>query len=170
MSRLRHTLGLLLLEERAPGKALQRLNRVSLAGVGGRLATALVGVLNIETGSVALSSAGHPSPVRVESGLAVELPVPPGPPLGVQHCDYKDHEFQLDRGCLVMFTDGLVERRGSHLDERLALLESSLRASPSNEPGLVADFVIDAMTSDERSSDDIVVLSARRQMADPAIV
>jgi serine phosphatase RsbU (regulator of sigma subunit) len=168
MSRLRHTLGLLLLEEGAPGKALQRLNRVSLAGVGGRLATALVGVLNIETGTVAFSSAGHPSPVRVDSGLAVELPVPPGPPLGVQHCHYKDHEFQLDRGCLVMFTDGLVERRGSHLDERLALLESSLRASPSSEPDLVADFVIDAMTSDARSSDDIVVLSARRQMDDPA--
>ena len=170
MSRLRHTLGLLLLEERAPGKALQRLNRVSLAGVGGRLATALVGVLDIKTGSVAFSSAGHPSPVRVESGQAVELPVPPGPPLGVQHCHYKDHEFQLDRGCLVMFTDGLVERRGSHLDERFALLESSLRASPSNEPDLVADFVIDAMTSDARSSDDIVVLSARRQRADPAII
>ncbi len=169
MSRLRHTLGLLLLEERAPGKALQRLNRVSLAGVG-RLATALVGVLDIETGSIALSSAGHPSPVSVESGLAVELPVPPGPPLGVQHCHYKDHEFQLDRGCLVMFTDGLVERRGSHLDERLALLESSLRASPSSEPGLVADFVIDAMTSDARSSDDIVVLSARRRVTDPAIL
>jgi len=170
MSRLRHTLGLLLLEEGAPGKALQRLNRVSLAGVEGRLATALVGVLNTETGSVAFSSAGHPSPVRVDPGLAVELPVPPGPPLGVQHCHYKDHEFQLDRGCLVMFTDGLVERRGSHLDERLALLESSLRASPSSEPDLVADFVIDAMTSDARSSDDIVVLSARRQLVDPAIM
>ncbi len=169
MSRLRHTLGLLLLEERAPGKALQRLNRVSLAGVGGRLATALVGVLNSRTGSVTFSSAGHPSPVRVESGLAVELPVPPGPPLGVQHCEYKDHAFQLDRGCLVMFTDGLVERRGSHLDERLALLESSLRASPSSEPSRVADFVIDAMTSDARSSDDIVVLSARRQPADPTM-
>ena len=98
MSRLRHTLGLLLLEERAPGKALQRLNRVSLAGVDGRLATALVGVLNSRTGSVTFSSAGHPSPVRVESGLAVELPVPPGPPLGVQHCEYKDHAFQLDQG------------------------------------------------------------------------
>jgi PAS domain S-box-containing protein len=170
MSRLRHTLGLLLLEERAPGRALERLNRVSLAGVGGRLATALVGVLDIATGSVALASAGHPSPVRVESGLAVELPVPPGPPLGVQDCHYKDHEFLLDRGCLVMFTDGLVERRGSHLDERLALLESSLRASPSSEPSLVADFVIDAMTSDIRSSDDIVVLSARRQTVDPALI
>jgi serine/threonine-protein kinase RsbW len=170
MSRLRHNLGLLLLEERAPGKALQRLNRASLAGVDGRLATALVGVLNSKTGAVTFASAGHPSPVRVESGLAVELPVPPGPPLGVQHCEYKDHAFQLDRGCLVMFTDGLVERRGSHLDERLALLEASLRASPSSEPSRVADFVIDAMTSDARSSDDIVVLSARRQTVDSAIM
>jgi PAS domain S-box-containing protein len=170
MSRLRHTLGLLLLEERAPGKALQRLNRVSLAGVERRLATALIGVLNTRTGSIAFSSAGHPSPVRVESGRAVELPVPPGPPLGVQHCHYKDHEFRLDRGCLVMFTDGLVERRGSHLEERLALLESSLRTSPSNQPSAVADFVIDAMTADQRRSDDIVVLTARRQVTDPGLI
>ena len=52
---------------------------VSLAGVDGRLATALVGVLDTRTGSIAFSSAGHPSPVRVEAGQAVELPVPPGP-------------------------------------------------------------------------------------------
>jgi hypothetical protein len=66
-----------------------------------------------------------------------------------------------------MFTDGLVERRGSRLDERFTLLESSLSASPSNEPSRVADFVIDAMTSGARSSDDIVVLTARRQGDDP---
>ena len=69
-----------------------------------------------------------------------------------------------------MFTDGLVERRGSHLDERLAQLESSLRTSPSSEPGRVADFVIDAMTADERSSDDIVVLTARRLLDDPRLI
>jgi hypothetical protein len=88
--------------------------------------------------------------------------VPPGPPLGVQRCRYKDHRFQLEEGCLVMFTDGLVERRGSFLDERFGKLEMSLRAAPSSEPGVVADFVIEVMTSDERSSDDIVVLTARR--------
>ena len=166
MSRLRHTLGLLVLEERAPGKALQRLNRVSLSEVGPRLATALVGVLDTSSGVISFSSAGHPSPVRIESGLAFELPVPPGPPLGVQQCDYKDHEFRLDEGCLVMFTDGLVERRGTPLDERLELLETSLRSSPSIVPGPVADFVIDAMTADEKSSDDIVVLTACRQDCD----
>ena len=78
MSRLRHTLGLLLLEERAPGKALQRLNRVSLSGVGGRLATALVGVLDTRTGSIAFSSAGHPSPVRVEVAPGTGAPRPAG--------------------------------------------------------------------------------------------
>jgi serine/threonine-protein kinase RsbW len=162
MSRLRHTLGLLVLEERAPGAALERVNKMTLAAGVERLATALVVVLDTKSGVLTVSSAGHHSPVRVRRGHAVELPVPPGPPLGVQHCHYKDHEFQLADECLVMFTDGLVERRRTHLDERLNLLEASLRASPSEEPGLVADFVIDAMTADERSTDDIVVLTARR--------
>ncbi len=170
MSRLRHMLGLLLLEERAPGKALERLNRVALStppsrGTKPRLATVLIGVLDTVSGVITFSSAGHPSPVRIERGRAVELIVPPGPPLGVQRCHYKDHEHQLDDGCLVMFTDGLVERRGVFLDDRLALLEASLRSAPTMEPATVSDFVIDAMTADERSSDDIVVLAARREPA-----
>ena len=168
MSRLRHALGLLVLEERAPGKALERLNRLALSGVQARLATALVGVLDTVSGVITVSSAGHPSPVRIERGRAVELVVPPGPPLGVQRCHYKDHEHQLADGCLVMFTDGLVERRGAYLDDRLALLEASLRDAPTREPAAVTDYVIDAMTADERSSDDIVVLAARRVPAGTA--
>ena len=166
MSRLRHSLGMLVLEERAPGSALERLNQISLAGADDRLATALVGVLDTASGRITLSSAGHHSPVRVRSEQALELPVPPGPPLGVQPCHYKDHEFELGDGCMVMFTDGLVERRSAHLDERLALLESTLRTSPSTEPGRIADDVIQAMTADERRSDDIVVLTARRRRLD----
>ncbi len=163
MSRLRHMLGLLVLEEQTPGKALERLNRVLLSGMGQRLTTVLVGVLDTSTAEVSFASAGHPPPVLIASGQALEVPVPPGPPLGVQLCSYKEHGFRLDEGCLVMFTDGLVERRGAHIDERLAQLESSLRASPSTEPGQVADFVIDAMTSDDHRSDDIVVLTACRR-------
>jgi PAS domain S-box-containing protein len=162
MSRHRHTLELLVREERSPGKALERLNQFCLLGAEPRLATALVGVLDRASGAITFSSAGHPPPLHIADGKAVEFAVPPGPPLGVQRCRYKDHKFNLEEGCLVMFTDGLVERRGSFLDDRLGKLESSLQAAPSNEPGVVADFVIEAMTSDERSSDDIVVLTARR--------
>ncbi|MBV8461806.1 MAG: serine/threonine-protein phosphatase, partial [Acidimicrobiales bacterium] len=133
-----------------------------LLGTEQRLATALVGVLDRSTGTMTFSSAGHPPPLQVNGVRAREFPVSPGPPLGVQRSRYKDHLFDLDDGCLVMFTDGLVERRGSFLDERFGKLAASLRAAPSNEPDVVADFVIEAMTSDERSSDDIVVLAARR--------
>jgi PAS domain S-box-containing protein len=168
MSRLRHALGLLVLEEKHPGKALERLNRMALSGVQSRLATALVGVLDTNSGLITFASAGHPSPVQIEQGRAAELVVPPGPPLGVQRCQYKDHEYQLADGCLVMFTDGLVERRGACMDDRLALLESSLRAAPTGDPDRVSDFVIDAMTGDERSTDDIVVLAARWLQETPA--
>ncbi len=164
MSRHRHTLELLVREEQSPGKALERLNQFCLLGSEQRLATALIGVLDRSSGTITFSSAGHPPPLHVDGDKALELPVPPGPPLGVQRCRYKDHTFKLDDGCLVMFTDGLVERRGSFLDERFGKLEMSLRAAPSSEPDVVADFVIEAMTSDERSSDDIVVLTARRDV------
>jgi PAS domain S-box-containing protein len=169
MSRLRHTLGLLVLEEQAPGRALERLNRTSLSGVQPRLATALVGVLDVVTGDITFSSAGHPSPVQICAGRAVELPVPPGPPLGVQRCQYKDQEYRLDSGCLVMFTDGLVERRGSYLDDRLDQLEASLRSAPDTDPASVAEHVIEKMTADARRTDDIVVLAARRRDAGGAV-
>ena len=162
MRQLSHTLERLVREEQSPGRALERLNQFCLLGSEQRLATALVGVLDRSTGTVTFSSAGHPPPLQVDGDRALELPVPPGPPLGVQRCRYKDHAFKLTHGCLVMFTDGHVERRVSFLDERLGKLEMSRRATPSGEPGVVADFVIEALTSDERSSDDIVVLTARR--------
>jgi serine/threonine-protein kinase RsbW len=163
MSRLRHTLGLLVLEEQAPGRALERLNRTSLSGIQPRLATALVGVLDVVTGDITFSSAGHHSPVQISGGRAVELPVTPGPPLGVQGCHYKDQEYRLDDGCLVMFTDGLVECRGTYLDDGLQQLEVTLRSAPRPDPASVADYVIESMTADARRTDDIVVLAARRQ-------
>jgi GAF domain-containing protein len=169
MSRLRHTLGLLVLEEQDPGKALERLNRTSLSGAQPRLATALVGVLDVVSGEVSFSSAGHHSPVQIGAGRAVELPVPPGPPLGVQRCHYKDYEYRVGDGCLVMFTDGLVERRGTYLDDRLAQLETSLASAPRTDPSAVADFVIESMTADARRSDDIVVLAARHLEAPGAV-
>ena len=170
MSHLRRTLGMLLLEERSPGKALERLNQFCLLGAEQRLATVLVGMLDRATGVISFSSAGHPPPVHIRGGQATELLVPPAPPLGVQPCHYKDHTFLLDDGCLVMFTDGLIERRGIHFDDRLAVLESSLDAAPVDDPGVVADYVIDAMTSDGRSADDIVVLTARRREAEKTAV
>ena len=74
MSHLRRTLGMLLLEERSPGQALERLNQFCLLGAEQRLATALIGVLDRSTGVISFSSAGHPPPVHIRSGHATNWP------------------------------------------------------------------------------------------------
>ena len=162
MSRLRHTLGLLVFEEGAPGQALDRLNRATMSGASTRIATAIVGVLDTVSGTISFASAGHLSPLAVGAHDAVELPVTPGPPLGVETSGYKEHEFQIEDECIVLFTDGLVERRGTHIDARLDQLQQTLRGSAHRHPEQIVDAAIDAMTSDTRSVDDIVVLAARR--------
>lgn len=162
MSRLRHTLGLLLLEEQHPGTALERLNRVLLMQDSTRLSTALVGVLDTEANTIMFASAGHHSPLLITDGRVEELTVPPGPPLGVLPCRYENTHAHIGVGCLVMFTDGLVERHDESLDERLELLHTSMRTSPSVQPDALADHIVRAMTDDLQSIDDIVLLTACR--------
>ncbi len=162
MSRLRHTLGLLLLEERDPAATLERLNRYSLRQEGSRLSTVLIGVLDTVTGTVRLASAGHHSPLHLAGGVASEVPVLPGPPLGADVGHYLPREFDVGTGCLLLFTDGLVERRDVPLDTRLTLLANSLSATTSGASGDIADSVIAAMTADAHSMDDIVVLTVCR--------
>jgi PAS domain S-box-containing protein len=171
MSRLRHTLALLVLEEESPGRALDRLNRVLLSQETTRLATALLGVLDTSAGAITFASAGHYAPLRVANGRTQEIPVPPGPPLGVQPTQYGEFKMVVDDGCLLMFTDGLVERRGSAIDERMSQLSAFVREAPSTHPDALADFLLEAMTADERSADDVVVLTAclaRSDLAGPA--
>jgi serine/threonine protein phosphatase PrpC len=80
----------------------------------------------------------------------------------VQSCRYVNATVSPGDGCLLMFTDGLVERHDESLEDRLELLHASLRASPSIQPEDLADHIVQAMTDDQRSTDDIVLLTACR--------
>jgi hypothetical protein len=84
----------------------------------------------------------------------------------VQRCLYDDREMQFGDGCLLMFTDGLVERREQSLEVRLAALDASLRAAPNTDPDALAKFVIEEMTADGRCADDVVLLTACRADGD----
>jgi serine/threonine-protein kinase RsbW len=139
------------------------LNRVLIMQDSARLATALVGVLDTDANTIMLASAGHHSPLHIHDGCVEELGVPPGPPLGVLPCRFQNTHAHLGVGCLLMFTDGLVERHDESLEDRLELLHASMRSSPSIQPDALADHIVHAMTDDLRSTDDVVLLTACRQ-------
>ncbi len=167
MSRLRHVLSLLVWEDRRPGRSLERLNRFMLAGDMERIATVLVGVLNPESGRIVIASAGHPSAIAVGTDGVRELTIDPGPPLGVPASSFSERTFELGDDCLLMFTDGLFERREVPMGERTAQLLAAASSASDAAPSTLTDVLLSEMLSDGVGVDDVAILAARRRAVLP---
>ena len=109
------------------------------------------------------SNAGHPPPVLVRAGGAAELlqraparllgTMPPHPPR-------TEHEEELRPGeLLVLYTDGLVERRGMDLDDGTDWLLGALSRSGDEHLDRVCDGLLGARGS--RGDDDVALLTVR---------
>ena len=108
------------------------------------------------------SSAGHPPPVLLRhDGHAELLRGNPDLLLGVDNGAARhDHEARLPIGStLLLFTDGLFERRGSDLDLDLERLRVSAEAGAGRDLETFCDELIDAMDYD--GDDDLALLAMR---------
>jgi phosphoserine phosphatase RsbU/P len=107
------------------------------------------------------SSAGHLPPLLLRDGKATFLETAGDLMLGVEHDSPRiGHTTTLVPGDLVLlYTDGLVEDRRSHLDERLALLGRTALAAPNKEPNYLADWLLREMAGS--GEDDVALLLAQ---------
>jgi PAS domain S-box-containing protein len=106
------------------------------------------------------SNAGHPPPVLVRAdGTTALLDTAPNRLLGVDaEVRRDDHEVLLDPGDLVLlYTDGLIERRGTDLDAGLDWLTSTVTALAGLDPEQICDALLDLV--DGRTEDDVVLLA-----------
>ncbi len=117
----------------SPAEVLTRLDRAAAGLALGTMATAVLARLDRRTGEEAVlrwSNAGHPPPVLVEPGGGVRLLEAPTADLllGVAPDRPRtDHDCVLPAGSTVLlYTDGLVERRDRHLDAGTAALTAAL--------------------------------------------
>ena len=154
------------------------LRRVDLAVVGlgvQNLATAMVARVEQDDDQRARgvrqlrwSSAGHPMPVLLlADGTVVDLVAPVGPPLGIGGTgERSDGLAELPAGStLLMFTDGLFERRTSACDagrERLRGALARLAGRPLDALcyGLLAELLT------EGAVDDVAVMAVRAHPVD----
>jgi len=89
------------------------------------------------------AQAGHPPPVLVRHGIARFLPQPDGILLGAGEQPYAAATVQLQPGdLLLLYSDGLIERRGATLDDGLAAL---LAAAAGADPQEVIAAVLQAL-------------------------
>jgi serine phosphatase RsbU (regulator of sigma subunit) len=108
------------------------------------------------------ASAGHPPPLLLEpDGTARFLETAPGLMLGVDPAtDRVDGEVVLLPGATVMlYSDGLVERRGESLDEGLARLREAAEDYAGLGPNQFSDAIRSRMAPDP--DDDVAMLTVR---------
>ncbi|MFD0021143.1 SpoIIE family protein phosphatase [Streptomyces sp. NPDC058382] len=131
-------------------------------------ATCLYAIYDAVTGRCSVARAGHPGPALVLPDGTVDFPeVPAGLPLGIGGMPYEAVELDVPEGSrLVMYTDGLVERRDRDIDEGLEQLRQAM-SGRDRTPEETCDDVLETMLP-TRPGDDVALLVARTRTLDPA--
>jgi PAS domain S-box-containing protein len=150
-----------------PAEVLARLNRLLVGSLAPAMATATVLRLDLTTGTVEYASAGHPlTLLRTAGGAVGLLDGARGRALGASTgSEYDTGTATLEvGGTLLLYTDGLVERRDGTYDEGVDRLLAVLTAPAEGPPGaarLVQD-VIDGSDLAVERDDDVCVLAVVR--------
>ena len=159
MAQLRNALRAQLFAGATPAEALHQLNDFCLHMLPTVFATVVVARVDLDSGQVEAASAGHLMPYLTSSGQAWQAPIRLSPPIGARGANYKLSTFAIehDHG-LVMFSDGLVERRGEAIDDGIDRLAATL-GRPGETP---ATWIWDATRTDD-TDDDVTIIALQRR-------
>jgi light-regulated signal transduction histidine kinase (bacteriophytochrome) len=159
MAALRNALRAQLFAGAAPAEALEQLNDFCLHMLRGAFATVLAARVDLGSGQVEAASAGHLMPYLTNSAVpAIPAPIKLSPPIGINGVTYVPSTFTVEPGHgLVMYSDGLVERRGEAIDDGLDRLAERLGRA-GNAP---ASRIWTAMASGH-TDDDVTIITLRR--------
>jgi anti-sigma regulatory factor (Ser/Thr protein kinase) len=161
MGQLRSALRAYSLDGAGPAEVLERLNQFAVQLTGEGMATVVVLLLDPTRATLRYANAGHPPPVAVGAFGTRFLDEARGVPLGVLDAPgYVEATTALDPGTtVVLYTDGLVEERGSTLDQGFDRLRAAI-AGGGLEPESLCDAILDGTLGEATSSDDVTFLVA----------
>lgn len=148
--------------QRGPGETLSRLDRL-FEPLGLSYATCVLGTLDPTERTFTWSNAGHPPPLLIRSGEVSYLDDGAGPLLGVTGgAHVTEAMVEVEEGdLLVLYTDGLIERR----DESMTVGLSRLAAAAGRTvEGTVDDICSQMLTAlvpvGAARNDDVAILVA----------
>jgi PAS domain S-box-containing protein len=161
MVQVRNTVRAFALEGDPPEMVLHRANAVFSAGPPGRPFVTCCYLVVEGRGRARWACAGHFPPVLRREGTATWLDQPTGLPLGVRsRASFEKAATDLQPGDLLMlFTDGLVERRGEHLDIGIDRLLGALAGAADGSAEATLSEVVRQLAEGHRSEDDLAVVA-----------
>jgi anti-anti-sigma factor len=179
MGQLRSALSTALLTGNSPAEALELLDRFAARLPGATASTAACLVLDWNGGSIRWARAGHPPPLLLSGGRTRYLADEgAGTVLGVPgRRPFTEGTAEIEPGdVLLLYTDGLIERRGENLDDGLERLAAAVRRHGAEAPDRLASRLLQEILADTDQPDDVALIAARlvppplelRLPADPA--
>ena len=162
MGQLRNAFRAYALVETSPAETLARLNHLLSKDDRDVMATALYLILDRDTGEVRFSSAGHPPALVIAPGGPRFLEGGRSVPLGTADpVAYRDETAVVEPGSIMLlYTDGLVERRDTPLEDRLAQL-ATVAGVADGELSDVCDQILQGVLGGLRPADDVALLAVR---------
>jgi serine phosphatase RsbU (regulator of sigma subunit) len=156
MARLRGALAGLAITGAPPQQLVGWLNELVRHVDSEHTASVVAGYFDPATRMLTWAQAGHPPPVLVRGPRAWPLDQPEGILLGAGDRGYEVASQQLDPGdVLLLYSDGLVERRHQSLDDGLATMVAA--ACGAADPDAVIGAVLGAMGNTATDDDTCLV-------------
>jgi serine/threonine-protein kinase RsbW len=172
MGRLRSAASGLALVCPGPSELLDQLDRIADATPAAYLTTIACAYIDPPAADVRYACAGHPPPLLLDpAGAACFLQGGRSAPLiGLEPGQRPEDRMEFPPGAtLILYTDGLVERRGYALDDRLDLLAEAAAAETSGGVQDLADRVLERMVGGAARPDDVAVLCVAFDPADSTV-
>jgi GAF domain-containing protein/anti-sigma regulatory factor (Ser/Thr protein kinase) len=164
MGSLRTALQAYAVQGLSPAQVAPLLARFALATGPAGMATYLYGVVDAARTSFTFVNSSHPAPLVVRPDGTAELAEAELlPPVGAALlASVRETRIALEPGTtLVLYTDGLVERRGERLSTRREQLRQAAAAATA-EPDLLTEALIAAMLDGQAPPDDVAILTLQR--------
>ncbi|MFF7969852.1 SpoIIE family protein phosphatase [Streptomyces sp. NPDC007905] len=145
-----------------PAQALEVLGLYARSVDGALAATAVTALVDTRAQVIVYSSAGHPPPVLMHPGGACQLlDQATDPPLGARpaHVPRPQAGTSYNHGdILVLYTDGLIERRDEDIDTGLHRLTDTLSRCLGLSPERLADTLLARLGVSHGARDDIALV------------
>ena len=148
----------------SPAALSTALDRFARSADGVDYSTAAIVIVDPATGTLTYACAGHPPPLVITPDRQVtRLDQAQSPPLGALASTARtEAKLVLQPGSLVvLYTDGLIERRGESIDLGIERLEAALLDRFDQPISNIVEGLLADLTANRPAEDDIAVAAFR---------
>ncbi|MEV6381725.1 SpoIIE family protein phosphatase [Streptomyces sp. NPDC051773] len=148
-----------------PAQALEALDRYARSVDGAESTTVVTTFIDWDDRTITYSCAGHPPPALVHpDGTVTFLDGATDPPLAARPTRLPRPQARtpfVEGSTLVLYTDGLIERRTESIDTGLERLAASLAHHREHDPETLADALLADLLPPTGNTDDTALIVLR---------